>query len=158
MNNLSEKDIKNIDAILNHTGGLSTMSMIHLMVELWQWDIKPETPGIGFYHIQPQVKKYFDEGGHSAWLNAKIQSFVFEVVHPWFHKTYEEIFNNLEAQYPEKWSEEYIVGFGEFTALVTDEWLERTEFHTSYLPAKEEAEDVMKLTDFENNSTSSLVV
>ena len=149
MNTLSEIDKTKINEILTNGSGLNVFTMLNLMVEMWQWDVNPELPGNSYRYIHPQVKTYLEEKGHSAWLNTQIQKFVFEIINPWFNETYKGFYNHLETQYPGKWSGEYIANFQEFTGAVTDEWMDLIDWNIDYIPAKEEAEDVMKLTDFE---------
>ena len=149
MNTLSEIDKTKINEILTNGSGLNVFNMLHLMVEMWQWDVNPELPGNPYRYIQPQVKKYLDEKKHSAWLNGQIQLFVFDIIHPWFNETYKGLYNYLQMNYPGQGSGEDIANFEEFTGAVTDEWMDFNGWNIDYIPRKEEADDVFELTDFE---------
>jgi len=135
---LTSLDKFQIDCILTKSDNMCELDMVRIMVELWQWDVKPNKLCCAYHHyIKPQMEKEFFSGNYSEWLKVKIQNFTIEVIAPWFEKTYKEVFEGLQNEEPAKWSFEYVTDFNQYVSITLDEYLEKSDRPMSFLSQEE---------------------
>ena len=124
---LTETEKVNIDLILNKDEHLNTEALVRIMVELFQFNIKPHCHDDirEFIWAQAQVaiwdKRGYSSQPYSIHLMDKMKYFVVEIIYPWVYETYLNFWQELIKE-PVKWGEDYEVEFKYFIMFRAEEY------------------------------------